>query len=1751
MAGWLLFLLLMAWPAHEAWATGACTAARFHDWNDMGCNQNDAGAGGVPKAKCPDCGGMPVWWVHEPYINLCMADTPLSYTMSSGQEMAFKFYYRQRFKLPEPDEVPDYYFLGNAPYLPRSDGDYYLANVWKKNAMTNAAWGHGWMSDIVFWDLKWESYPPFGSPPNYDYRIQRLTPIFSDGFYEAMVFNPEGGIYYFYSINGQSSLQESRSQARLQPLSSYPLVTNQPSCDADGIYWGDSDMGFKLIYPDGRQDVFSLCYYLRGVQTYYGYSANLSTTARALLTQRIDPQGRVTQLGYGKITANGLSLGYRLKYVVDPDSRTNMFLYTTTNNFQLAEIDDPYVRKATLGYDSKGRLSRITDAIGLTNVFSYQGTNGWITNLATPYGNTSFSYYEVPDTSVTNGFQQRAIYISEPEGAHQLYYFLHHPTSAGLLTTTATAPTVPGQTDFDDGTSGANHPTLDYRNTFHWDRRQFAALSAGVLYNLPSNFSDALAYLTAADFRKGRLRNWLWHSDGISITESLSSERDPSPDAQGQIEGARTWYNYAGKPSPETVGSNPQVSCVARLLPDGSSQYTTYNYYSGIPGNPPGAGFVSYSKSSYSRPDGTVGTLTNWYHYAGNSVDLISVSNSAGQWWNLGYNDNHQINFITNALNQVTTVGWDSYTFNLRSIQFPGGKSVDLNYYDYFGPPDVRTNASALIQQITIQPEGRVFTINNYQAGNPSSITDDRNLTVANTWDGLNRLTGTVFPDGTSVSNIYKRLDLGATKDRLGNWTRYGYDGLQHLTAITNANNAVTFLSWCDCGSLSSIVDALNNTNTLNYDNQGNLTSVLYPDNTSLTYQFDLAGRMTNAFDGASRSVRLSYNNQGLATNLSGASGSLESIIYDALNRPISVTDANSVTVSNTFDAINELLKRTWPDGISESYGYSAAGLMAYTNRDQKVTRFGRDAAGRLTAVTNANQEVTQFGYDSLDNIISLVDGLQHTTRWQYNEYGWLTNKVDGLNRNVARYAYNANGWVTNRWTPEKGNAGYTYDNVRNLKTITYPQSTNTYAYDALNRLTNMLDALGATAFSYTNSGPLQSENGPWVNDSVTYTLAQGLRTAMSLNSQPSTLNFSYGYDTLWRMTNVVSPAGTFGYNYNSAVSPLVSRISLPNEAAITNGYDSLARLTRTALNNSSGQTLDAYSYLYDPLGLRTNVTRNLGSAISTATAGYDAIGQLTGWSAMETNTVRLNEQLGWAYDAAHNLHGRTNGALIQTFTVDAANELITVVRNNTFTVAGDTLAPATSVTVNGQAAQTYGDLTFAGTNNSLINGNNTFTTIAQNAGGTRVTNSSISYLPSSDSLLYDNNGNLTNDGLRSFSYDNENQLTNVMVVDQWRAAYVYDGLGRRRIARDYTWQSGHWVPTNEIHYVYDRMLAIQERDMNNNPLVTYTRGLDLSGSLQGAGGLGGLLARTDGNGSTFYHADALGNITVLMNGSQNIVARYLYNPYGKLTGMWGPMAPVNEMQFSSMPQHDGLVFYPFRAYEPNFQRWLTPDPIGERGGINLYRAMNNNPLRYIDPFGLEGNPTISTIPGLSGAWNINPSGPGGSFYGPGYSYIPYASMPFDAWRSLFSQNEYNDTAWYDANRPNSVAAAKKHFNDLIRDRAKNSKPCKGKDDFVVHAQKGGEVGHSEWELGDPEQSDPEDVLWVGDYVFRLGDVNVQPNDAGGFNYSADISLIDKLGPEDKYTDAMPGYARDFVNAVFGPSREYTSGHWQISGATQ
>ena len=328
----------------------AYDGARFNFFNDFGCHPSPGGQGalnsgmsgtGGNNATCMICQsptGMPRWWVDEPYISLHVVDEPLSYTLSSGQQMEFKMYYKQNFTIPAPDQIASFYTnLANfssrtvdattvTPYLYGSRG--YGGPLGYNGGMTNAAWTHSWQEYIVLWDYSWEAayYAHYilGQP-------QTPPKAFSDS-YEAMAFMPSGGVYYFTSnatnqtLNPTTQLQNSVSQVQLSsfPLA-HPTPTNAPVADSHGIYWGSGNTnGLTMTYPDGSQDVFGL--------TWWSGTAGLSTAA-ALLTEKIDPQGRVSRLGYSHIfVTNACSSGfqqmYALTYVVDPDGRTNTFATT-------------------------------------------------------------------------------------------------------------------------------------------------------------------------------------------------------------------------------------------------------------------------------------------------------------------------------------------------------------------------------------------------------------------------------------------------------------------------------------------------------------------------------------------------------------------------------------------------------------------------------------------------------------------------------------------------------------------------------------------------------------------------------------------------------------------------------------------------------------------------------------------------------------------------------------------------------------------------------------------------------------------------------------------------------------------------------------------------------------------------------------------------------------------------------------------------------------------------------------------------------------------------------------------------------------------------------------------------------------------------------------------------------------------------------------------------------------------------------
>ena len=250
----------------------------------------------------------------------------------------------------------------------------------------------------------------------------------------------------------------------------------------------------------------------------------------------------------------------------------------------------------------------------------------------------------------------------------------------------------------------------------------------------------------------------------------------------------------------------------------------------------------------------------------------------------------------------------------------------------------------------------------------------------------------------------------------------------------------------------------------------------------------------------------------------------------------------------------------------------------------------------------------------------------------------------------------------------------------------------------------------------------------------------------------------------------------------------------------------------------------------------------------------------------------------------------------------------------------------------------------------------------------------------------YDGNGNRSSQSSGgasiTYTYDDENQMVQAETdtlytpsASRWKTMWAYDARGRVRVREDYSWYGpgSYFIRDRSARYLYDGMRVIQERNENNTPQVTYTRGLDLAGSWERAGGIGGLLARTAHSGANgvtlttaFYHADGNGNVTYLLKLDQTAGATYQFDPYGRLLASSGTLAAANTYRFSSKEVMLASGFYSFgyRFYDPATQRWLNRDPIGEEGGVNLYGYVGNNPLTYWDAFGLTIVYDFDPMPG-------------------------------------------------------------------------------------------------------------------------------------------------------------------------------------------
>ncbi|MBU6410225.1 MAG: RHS repeat-associated core domain-containing protein [Verrucomicrobia bacterium] len=259
----------------------------------------------------------------------------------------------------------------------------------------------------------------------------------------------------------------------------------------------------------------------------------------------------------------------------------------------------------------------------------------------------------------------------------------------------------------------------------------------------------------------------------------------------------------------------------------------------------------------------------------------------------------------------------------------------------------------------------------------------------------------------------------------------------------------------------------------------------------------------------------------------------------------------------------------------------------------------------------------------------------------------------------------------------------------------------------------------------------------------------------------------------------------------------------------------------------------------------------------------------------------------------------------------------------------------------------------------------------------------------------------MTNDGRFAYTWDGENRLIDMTSLatdpdgSKVKLDFAYDAQGRRIGKIVSTWNGSAYVPESTNIFLYDGWNLVAELNPDGSVIRSYVWGDDLSGSQQGAGGIGGLLEVSyHGTQTTncFVAFDGNGNVAALVNAADGTVAaNYEYGPFGEVIRSTGPMAKANPIRWSTKYQDDesDLIMYPYRPYKPSTGTWLSQDPKMEpgfelvfrhnsrsspndfiddygnfnKGDLNAYAFVKNGPLQYSDPLGLDSEPDVSWAP--------------------------------------------------------------------------------------------------------------------------------------------------------------------------------------------
>jgi RHS repeat-associated protein len=1233
---------------------------------------------------------------------------------------------------------------------------------------------------------------------------------------------------------------------------------------------------------------------------------------------------------------------WRLTRITDRNNNVTSLDYSGGN---LVSVTDTYGRRLTFSYNAQKRIAGVTDPLARTTTFTYDATGTQLLRITDPAGRAvQYAYnflWQITAKVDKDGRTYRYSYTSQdPTGLTDStgapYFSLFNPlnwaTDETVLARDMVRQYIPATTSKTDGRGTVWRYDYDQRG---YVTRMIAPDSATWTYTY-----DPLTLMPASETdANGRITRYQYDSRGNLVTKT---------DPLGNV----TTYTY------EPV-FNQMTS-----LTDANGRTTSYAYDARgnrIQETDPLAQTRVWTYDSHGNvltERDKRGNLTRYIYDAfGNRVQR---TDPLGNLTRMSYDAVGNLVSRTDANNHTTTYTYDALDRLTRETD-PAGKTTTY-VYDGQGNRTQVTDRNGnttryqydqrnrLIQTTDALGQSTKYTYDNNN--NRLSVTDKNNRVTRFSYDVQNRLTQIVDALGNTstlqydlVGNKVRSTDANARSttytydalnrlvirtDPVGNVTRMAYDttgpcagctgptkGSNNVTKRTDGNGKVTYFKYDGLdrlvrqvrkqGDTADNEDANDAVTVYTYDANNNRLTLREPNGNITTYVYDALDRHTRETNAAGDVTTMTYDGVGNVITVTAPTTNVIRYTYDVLDRVSNVRDSGGTLMSYTYDAVGNRLTQTDGNSNTTRTAYDAIyRIVQTTDALGKTTSFTYDAVGNQLSMTDRNANATRYAYDAINRRVSMTDALGNITQYQYDGVGNLTRLTDA-NAHATTYAYDG----VNRRVRESYADGFS----------------RSYGYDFVSNLTSRTDQNGrTTAYSYSDLYFLVKRTYPVSSaDNMTYDLSGRM-----LSAERGGWLATFAYDGANRVTGSVQNGKTLTYSYN--IPGRTRALIYPGGRMITERMDIRSRL---ASIDDASPNLVQYSY-----DAGNRVLARAYRNGSTATYSYNANDWIT---ALEHSVggVRI-AGFGHDYDNEGNKRFEEKRA-------DAANSQTkseAYQYDNIYRLIDYKVGTLSGSTVPVPATQTQYTLDPVG--NWNVKTKDAIPETRTHNAVNEIT--SINGAP----LAYDNNGNLTEDTVFRYAYDEENRLTAVQrksdsaIVGQ----YQYDALSRRvqKVANPAA------TPTT-TRYFYDDARIVEEQNTSGATQATYVYGSYIDE----------VLTMDRGAQTFFYHQNALWSVEAITNSAATVVERYSYDAYGLpaiLSGTGAPL-PLNAwgtahsaIQSSwtftgrQLDEESGLYFYRARYYDSVKGRFLQRDPLGYVDGLNLYAYVANAPVNRVDPTG-------------------------------------------------------------------------------------------------------------------------------------------------------------------------------------------------------